>query len=555
MLVASACDSTPQRIPAPNPPERLNVLLIMAEDLGPRLGAYGDHVAVTPRIDQLAREGRRYTNAFSSAGVCAASRAGILFGIHQNVWGAGHMRAITSRVPEVPPYTAVPPSPWKGFPELLRAAGYYAVNANKTDYQLDEGLRGVVAGGPFTLWDEVSADDWRGRTPGQPFFAYMTLDATHESQVWPTFSFGSLPALVMAPLRIVNHMGWPLETDPASVRVPAYYPDTPTVRADLARHYNNIAKMDEEVGALLDALEADGLADRTVVIFTTDHGDGLPRAKRWLYDSGIRVPLIVRWPGVTPPGSVSDELVSLLDLAPTILAIAGQPVPAATQGRVFVGPAAQPPPQYVHAARDRMDESQDRVRAVRDERFKYIRHFRRESPFVQPGAFRDTMPMMREMKTLAEAGALDPVQALFFRSERPAEELFDTWTDPEEVVDLAGEPAAQATLVRMRAALDAWLASSPDLGALPETELRERFWPGGERPVTADVEITRTPAERHSYIRLTSATEGASLGMRLDDGPWLLYRAPFAVAPGTRVHAKAVRYGFTESDVTTLDVP
>lgn len=527
-----------------------NIVLIMAEDLSPRIGVYGDAVAHTPNIDRLSREGTRFTRAFTSAGVCSPSRSAIIMGAHQNSWGAGHMRQSMASG-EIESYTAVPPPSWKAFPELLRRAGYYTVNSGKTDYQLDTGLSGVLRGGPFTIWDEASADDWRGRAEDQPFFAYLTIGETHESQVWPTYTLGGLTDLFMTPQRILNHWSWPVATDPDDIVVPPYYPDTQIVRADLVRHYNNIAHMDRIVGEILSLLEADGEADRTVVIFTTDHGDGLPRAKRWVYDSGIRVPLIIRWPGVTSPNSVDEELVSLVDLAPTILSISGAPIPEHLHGRILLGPDEQPEPPYIYAARDRIDESPDTVRAVRDRRYKYIRNLVPEQPYVLPVDFRDRMPMMQEMSRLAAEGELEAGPALWFRSIRDPEELYDTATDPHEIDNLAADPDQVVRLATMRAALDDWLAGSADLGLLPESVQRERFWPGGVRPKTAEPALD----VGEGVVHASSDTEGASIGVRVGGGEWVVYTGPLQDVSGKRVDAKAVRYGWLESDVATIRVP
>ncbi len=525
--------------------ERPNVLLIMAEDLSPRIGAYGDTLARTPNLDRLAAEGMRFERAFTSAGVCAPSRAGIIMGVHADSWGAGHMR-VSGR-----DYTAVPPPDMKAFPELLRADGYWTANGEKTDYQMATGF-GTAFEGPFTIWDENGAEDWRGRDEDQPFFAYLTLGGTHESQVWPTWRFPrSLVELVLMPMRVANHAQWLHETDPARVSLPPYYVDTKATREDLARHYNNIEVMDAQVGELVAKLEEDGLAERTIVIWTTDHGDGLPRAKRWPYDSGIRIPLLVRWPGVTTPGSVNEELVSGVDFAPTLLRAAGVEIPAHVQGRVFLGPGKQPEPEWIYAARDRIDEQTDRVRAVRDRRYKFVRHLLPELPYVLPVAFRNAMPMMQELLALAEADELTGPPALWFRPTRDAEELFDTETDPDEIRNLAGDPAHEERLARMRGALDRWLVDSGDLGLLPEEELKERFWPGGEQPVT------EPPAIRvqDGLVHLTSPSEGASIGYRVADGRWRLYTGPFAPPAGSTLAAKAVRYGWAESDETERTIP
>ena len=526
--------------------ERPNLLLIVAEDLSPRLGAYGDALADTPSIDRLARQGTRYTRAFTTAGVCAPSRAAIIMGVHQNTWGAGHMRASRGG------YVAVPPADWKAFPERLRAAGYYTVNSGKTDYQMSRRFPDGVFGGPSSIWDEARADDWRGRAPGQPFFVYHTLLSTHESQVWPTWRFRSWTQLLLAPMRIRNHRAWVVETDPFAVALPPYYPDTVTVRSDLARHYNNIARMDRQVKEILARLEADGLADDTLVVFTTDHGDGLPRAKRWLYDSGLHVPLIVRWPGRVPAGAADEELVSGVDLAPTLLSLAGVPVPAHMHGRVLLGREAQPEPVYVHAARDRIDEQPDTVRAVRDRRFKYIRNLQPERPYVLDMAFRDQMPMMQELRELAAEDRLEGAQALWFRARRDPEELYDTDADPHEIRNLAGDPVFSPVLLRMRAELDRWLAASGDLGLLPEEALRRRFWPDGREPVTAAPTFERDADGR---LALHCATPGASIEVRRDAGPWRLYTGPSPAPPGVRVAARAVRYGWAVSDEVSARVP
>ncbi len=517
--------------------DRPNILLIMAEDLSPRLGAYGDEIARTPNIDRLAAESVRYTNAHTTAGVCAPSRAGMIMGVHQNHWGAGHMRAHAGG------YVAVPPEDWKAFPELLRRAGYWVVNNGKTDYQMADGVTAAF-GGPFSIWDETSGEDWRGRAEGQPFFAYLTLANTHESQVWPTWQ-PSIMGVVMAALRIPNHFSWDFETDPATVTVPPYYPDTPTVRDDIARHYNNIGNVDRLTGELLAKLEEDGLAENTLVVWTTDHGDGLPRAKRWLYDSGTHVPLMIRWPGHTEAGTVVDALVSGVDYAPTFLAAAGVALPERLEGRVLVGPARAAAPEYIYAARDRIDEQADTVRAVRDGRYLYIRNLIPDQPYVLDIAFRNEMPMMQEMLERHQAGQLEGVPAQWFRATRDPEELYDTESDPHQIRNLATDPAYEDILARFREVMDARLADGRDLGLLPEPELRERFWPGGEQPKTPK------PIARYANGRLTlTAERGASIGYRVGDiDGWQLYSEPLELERQVPVEAKAVRYGWAESEI------
>jgi len=532
---------------------RPNVLLLVAEDLGPRIGAFGDGVARTPNLDRLAREGVRYPNAFTTSPVCAPSRAALITGMHQASLGAQHMRA-SSR--PAGGYRSVPPAHVKAFPEQLRAAGYYTFVTEKLDYQFSGPDTGS---GPFTIWD--AEDDpalWRKRDPGQPFFGMLNFLETHETGVmrplgrWP---HGLLHLGIQ--LWRAWRFGLPSGDDPTppeAVTVPPFYPDTPIVRADISRHYDNIHQMDAAVGEVLARLEADGLADSTIVIWTTDHGDGLPRAKRELFDSGIRVPMIIRWldawssPGAVP-GSVDEQLISFVDLAPTLLELAGVTPPDPLHGRSFAS-RRSPPSEYVYAARDRMDEVPDRQRVARDLRFAYIRSDAPGLPGAHPLAFRDNLDIMRELRRLHEAGALEREQEIWFQPVG-RERLFDTRSDPWELRNLASDPAHAAVLARMRAALDAWLRRIDDTHAISEDELVARLQPRGEP------EVTPAPAILVAGRRITvrSDTPGASLGYRIDAGRWRLYTEPFDAPPGSSVRAKAVRYGWDESEVVRVDVP
>jgi N-sulfoglucosamine sulfohydrolase len=525
---------------------RPNIVWISNEDMSPRLGAYGDPLARTPVLDRFARESIRYRNAFTTAPVCAPSRAAIITGMYQTTIGAQHMRTTEDRVPELPgPYLAVPPFYVKAFPEYLRAAGYYTTNRVKTDYQF---------GVPFTIWDDVSRTaHWRNRPdPKQPFFAVFNLEVTHESQIFP-----SSPA----------RKGKPLVTNPSKIEVPPYYPDTPLVREELARMYDNIADMDTQVGEILKQLDDDGLRENTIVFYWSDHGDGVPRAKRSLYDSGLRVPLMIRWPkglgSTMAPGSTVDELVSFIDLAPTVLAFAGVPVPSHLQGRVLAGPHAGPPPQYVFAARDRMDIEYDMMRTARDARFRYIRNFAPEQPYAGHIPYRNQSAIMQEWLKLQAAGSLSGPPALWMRTSRPAEELYDTQADPHQIRDLSAEPAHRATLERMRHAVTEWMARTSDQGLINEPEMIQRMWPGGVQPETAQPYIllrsdpsqqlgrresiaVAAPVEVNIYV----PTQGASIGYTTDEGAtprWRIYTGPIRVDGPMTLRAKAIRYGYKES--------
>jgi len=538
--------------PVPASEGRPNILLLVAEDLGPRIGAFGDPVAVTPRIDQLAREGTRYTRVFTTSGVCAPSRAALLTGVHAITTGSQHMRTSDKG------YQSVPPPELKAFPELLRAAGY----ATFTDFKLDYQFSGTRNGsGPFTIWDEEgSGAHWRELDGERPFFGLINFLETHESGIFPRPALPrSGPHAYMQLIHLWLHWGHEDVVHPEQVSLPPYYPDTALVRSDMARHYNNVHRMDERVGEILDQLEADGLLDSTVVIWTSDHGDGLPRAKRELFDSGIHVPLIIRWPPTLrppelEPGGEDERLLSFVDLAPTILALAGVPRPGWIDGSVFAGPQSAAQRRYVFASKDRIDEMPDRQRAVRDGRYKYIRTYHPGTPGAAHTPWRDVQDTMRELWAYHNRGELEGAAALWFEP-RPKESLYDTWSDPHEVRDLARNPEARPTLERLRAALDAWLAQRVDWGDVSEDEMVAVMWPGGAQPITGDPRIELLGSEPPRQVRISATTPGSSLGYRLGDDDWRLYTRPFAAPPGVRIEAKAVRYGWAESGTVWAAAP
>ena len=527
------------------PPDRPNILWISLEDTSPRFGCYGDPVARTPHIDRLAAGGRRFPNAFSTAGVCAPSRSAIITGMYQTSIGTHHMRTRHTNpyTPEMPtPYDAVLPHYVKPFTEYLRAAGYYCTNNRKTDYQFTP---------PVTAWDECSDDaHWRNRRQDQPFFSVFNPTVTHESGMWPR----------------EDHP--PLVTDPNQVRLPPYLPDTPKARRALARHYDNLAIADGRVGVLLDELEEDGLAENTIVFLWSDHGEGLPRGKRWPYDAGIRIPLIVRWPGKLEPGSVSEDLVSLIDLGPTVLSLTGAPRPLHLQGQPFLGPQAVPR-DYIFATRDRYDESYDMIRAVRDRRYKYIRNFHPEKPYLLWIPYRNKHPILQEMWRLHAEGELKGPQNLMFARQRPVEELYDLEEDPYEIHNLADDPDHHSTLERMRQALDTWRNDFGDLGEIPEDRMVAHMWPGGAQPQTAAPVFipisTESPGTNATprggtfaaplLLQLHCATQGASIACTTETGEnphWLLYTEPLRLPEGaTTLRAKAIRIGYKESEEKT----
>lgn len=508
--------------------ERPNILWISCEDTSCDLGCYGDSYAVTPNLDALAAQGVRYTNVYTNAGVCAPSRCGVITGMYPTTIGTHHMRC-----------QGVPPAEVKCFPQYLRAAGYYCTNNSKTDYQFDP---------PVTAWDESSNKaHWRNRDGDQPFFTVFNLTISHESQNWPK-------------------KGEKLVHDPDKAVVPPYYPDTPVVRENLARYYDNVTKMDGQAGQILKQLEEDGLVEDTIVWFWGDHGRGLPRAKRWIYDSGIRVPLIIRvpqkWrryvmpgsPDAVAPGTVNDELIAFIDFAPTMLSLAGVAIPKHLQGQAFLGGQKARPRDYVFAARDRMDEAYDIIRAVRDNRYKYIRNYMPHLTRAQDIEYMNRMPIMQEMRRAGAEGKLKGPQKQYFEPTKPVEELYDTLNDPHEVNNLADDPKYKDVLQRLRKVHGEWMEQSRDIGLIPEPEFDEMKRPDGQLQKTERPFVTvNNETKSGSVVAVSCYTAGASIAYRLDGGDqkktgWKLYTEPLKLKPGQVLLAKACRIGFKDSD-------
>ncbi len=421
---------------------RPNILWLTSEDHGPHMGCYGDAYATTPNVDRLAARGMMYMHCWSNAPVCAPARTTLISGLYGPSTGGEHMRSMVAY-----------PAGKQMFPQLLRAAGYTCTNNAKEDYNLAE---------PGPLWDVSSRSaGWNDRAAGRPFFAVFNSNKSHESQI-----------------RKRPHQ--PVH-DPAGVRVPAYHPDTPEVRQDWAQYYDSITAADADAGRVLDRLSADGLADDTIVFYFADHGSGMPRSKRWPYDSGLRVPLVVYIPekfrALRPadyvPGGKSDRLVSFVDFAPTVLSLAGIEPPEWLQGHAFLGKYAAPPQPFAHGFRGRMDERIDLVRSVTDGRYVYVRNYMPHRIYGQYLNYMFQTPTTQVWHKLHEARQLNAVQDAFWNT-KPPEELYDLANDPDEVTNLVAAPEHAETLARLRHVQRQHALTIRDVGFLPEGEMHAR---------------------------------------------------------------------------------
>jgi len=436
--------------------ERPNILWIIAEDLGPDLGVDGTPEVRTPNVDRLASIGMRFTHAFTTSPVCSPSRSAFNTGMYQASIGAQNHRS--HRRDDPSPYPFRLPDGVRLVSDWMRRAGYFTANivrfpenvgfegTGKTDWNFSP------EGEPF------DSDTWADLKDNQPFYAQVNFPETHRGRVWDE-----------------AHERIDRPADPDSVVIPPYYPDHPVTREDWAQYLNTVMALDRKVGVVLELLESEGLADNTVVIFMGDHGRPMVRGKQWPYDSGLRVPLLLRWPESVAaprqyePGTVSDQLISAIDVTATTLAIAGVPRPVRMQGRVFLGPEADPPRDHVFGGRDRGDETVDRVRSVRSARYRYIRNFMPDRPFLQTNRYKEaSYPVIWVMRKLHAQSALTPPQARLMAPTRPSEELYDLASDPYEINNLADSPEHQEVLKLMRAELGRWIEETDDQGRYPE---------------------------------------------------------------------------------------
>jgi hypothetical protein len=413
-------------------PQRPNVLLIIFEDWGPYLGCYGHQEMLTPNVDQLAAEGCRYTNCFSMSPVCSPSRSSLMTGISQyTTHSEQHRTAEANKQPL--------PAGAKSLPEIFRDAGYFTALGCGYSKKVDLNFE-------FATKDIYLGSDWNRRKPGQSFYAHTTFLDTHRT--WK---------------HDPGH-----RIDPAAVTLPAWYPDTPLTRADWATGLESAQNDDQKLGKIVARLKSEGLYDNTIIVVTADHGIALPRGKQFLYDQGLHIPLIIRWPANIKPGTVDDRLVSNVDIAPTILALAGLPLPSSVQGKNILNTATAAR-RYVFAGRDKMDDTHDAIRAVRSKDYKYILNLMPERAYCQFNNYKESSyPGLAAMNVLHLQNKLPPAQDAFMQPRKPQEELYDLRNDPDEIHNLAADPTYGDVLNELRTELQRWRQSVGDQGVTQE---------------------------------------------------------------------------------------
>ena len=541
---------------------RPNILWLVAEDMSPYIPAFGDSTIRTPNLSRLAEEGIRYTNVYSPSGVCAPSRFALATSVYPTSAGAHNMRTGTAYLDSLGliSYEVVTPPEVRMMSEIMRMNGYYCTNNAKTDYQFAQTV---------TAWDESGIRaHWRHRPERMSFFSIFNFVITHESQF-----FGP-------PMKInlrynhdfpdgVKNFRWGERIDssewvmnvPADldVPVPPYLPDVEAVRNDIRVMYSNIIEMDKQVGIILRQLEEDDLLDNTIIVWFTDHGGPLPRQKRLMYDAGIKVPMIIRYPDGRGAGRIDDQLISFIDFAPTTFSFAGIKPPEFVEGQAFAGEyKASEPRNYIHAGVDRLDGYYDMIRATRDKRFKYLLNLNPELGYYLPLDYRERITTMQVLLKMKEDQQLNETQNQWFRESKPEEELFDTWNDPHEIHNLADNPGYREKLEELRNECRRWMDAVDDKGLVPEADLIEGFWPGGLQPETSPPEIVITG----SQIILRSGTPGASIGYRIlgrnesPDGRWEVYQGPLnnPHQPGKKLYVIADRIGYKASLVKSTDL-
>ena len=509
-----------------------NIIWLVAEDQSPQwFPMYGDSTISLPNLQALAEDGVVFDNAVAPVPVCAPARSALITGMYPTTLGTHNMRTYAPWRGEgdrpypgldIPSYSPVVPQGVKMFPEYLRKKGYYTANGPKEDYNFEK---------TDAAWNESSKNrHWRKRENGQPFFAVFNFAVCHESQIWARGNDS-------------------LFVNPEEVPVPPYFPDTETVRHDLAVNYSNLRRLDDQIGTVISDLKEDGLYENSIIFFYGDHGGPFPRHKRALYDTGVKVPLIIKFPKNNKAGERDDRLISFIDYAPTVLSLAGIQPPKVMQGVAQFGEfEVEKKPKYTFHSSDRFDGIYDRLRAVRSKNYKYIKSYNTDISHALPVVYREQMPMMQELRKLHKAGKLNPVQDFWLSPVKPEEELYDLKQDPYELHNLAGNNDLQDTLSAYRKILNDWIKDTKDLGQYPEKELIDNWLVDGAPPKLPPLEME----EINDSIRLISNKSDATIVWKQpQDTVWNVYSEPLPA--DISFLAKAERIGYSDSAVLEFE--
>ncbi|MEL7117830.1 MAG: sulfatase [Bacteroidota bacterium] len=518
-----------------------NFLFLICEDISPYLSFYGDRTAKTPNLDKLAKESLIYDNAFTTVGVCAPSRSTMITGMYPVSIGTHNMRTgksysgwgfraytklkKTQRDQKNIPfsmYSAVVPPEVKCFTKFMREAGYYCTNQGKSDFQFDS---------PLSAWDENGKGHYKNREDGQPFLSMLNFGVTHESRIWIKSEDS-------------------LRIDPDKVNLPSYIPDFEQSRIDYARNYSNIEELDAQMGRAIKELKASGEYENTYIIFMSDHGGPLPRGKRLIYDSGLKVPFMVRFPNQQKVGR-TDQLISFVDIAPTILSLAGVDVPDYLQGKAFLGKQEGADNEYVFGSRDRFDEFYDRSRSIRNKNFLLVKNYYLDQPLYLDLKYRKQIPFMNEFLRMRDNGELNETQMLWFNPSKPKIEFYDVVVDPEQINNLAHLPQYQDEIKTMLAELESWQKRVDDKGAIPEADLLLGMWPDMIQPRTAEPKVELVDKAYEAICE----TDGADIVYQYSESVdtittldhWKTYTKPLEKRNGTYLHVRATRIGYADS--------
>ena len=526
--------------------QKPNIIWITVEDISPTLSMYGDSTAKTPNLDELASESLIFTEAFTTVGVCSPSRSSLITGMYPVSIGTHQMRtgkdvfgwgsrdydgvsnAIDVNGDSIPLHSVVTPPEVKCFTEYLRAEGYYCTNNSKTDYQF---------AAPVTAWDQNSNNaHWKNREKNQPFFSVFNFDVTHESKMW-------------------LHRDKPLTVKQGLVPLPPYFPDTETVRNDVARNYSNIELLDKMVGNLIKELKADGLFDKTYIFFFSDHGGPLPRGKRSHYESGLKVPMMVRDPYEKKIRYVDDQI-SFVDFAPTTLSLTGLNIPDHFQGRAFMGEKkSEILRDYVFGSGDRFDETYDRVRSVISKEFIYVKNYYTNRPAYKDVLYRKNIDMTNEMLMLYKEDKLNSDQKYWYRESKTMEEFYVRSDDPHSLKNLISDERYEDEINKHRMALKNWQDEINDIGAKSEKKHLDSMWPRGIQPKSSKPDVT----VKDKTVTIKSNTLGSSNAFiisdndfepSLDDG-WKLYHEPIKVNKGY-IYIISTRLGYEDSEIIKI---